>query len=96
MSPEQEAALERIPGWLWEWRDELWEQRCAEVEAFVQAHGQLPRQKSGNRPLVLNEVVLAEWCCTQRQRRRGRGGYAPLNPGQLAALQRIPGWWWAK
>ncbi len=96
LTPEQGAKLEALPGWQWDQRTTEWEQRWQEVAAFVQRHGQLPRQSGGVvRPLVGGERELGTWCAWQRQRQRkqGRKG-APLGPEHAAKVEAIPGWYW--
>ncbi len=59
LSVAQAAALEATPCWQWDPLAENWEQRCQQVAAFVQRHGQLPRCNAGKKqPLREGEQVL--------------------------------------
>jgi hypothetical protein len=88
--PEQETALETIPGWVWEeWQQVPWEQGCREVAEFVQQCGRLPRRKGSEaKPFLPGEKQLGYGCHTQRNRRKCKG--APLSAEQDRALAAIP------
>jgi hypothetical protein len=60
LTQHQEAALEAIPGWVWEeFSIEPWEQRCQQVAAFVQQHGKVPREAAGaSMPFLDGEETL--------------------------------------
>ncbi len=95
LEPEQAEALGIIPGWRWE-ENASWERRRSAVMAFQATHGRLPRACSTpGRPYAPSEELLGKWCYRQRLQKRGTRKPA-LTPGQLAALEAIPGWWWER
>ncbi|GAB4822659.1 hypothetical protein N2152v2_009705 [Parachlorella kessleri] len=90
---EQQALLASIPGWYWDVEDDRWEQQRQKLDAFVRAHGRLPRVRPTPKgPLLEGERELAGWRQRQRQRERGTGIYAPLSAEQQAALKATPLW----
>lgn len=97
LSTEQAAALETVPGWYWAaFEIQPWDQWHQQVAHFVRQHERLPRYyPSSQAPLLSGEKELGAWCNRQQQRVKGpRHIGAPLTPGQQAALQALPGWFW--
>ena len=100
LSAQQAAALSALPGWRWrgaaprvarpaklaaEWQVRLWQ-----VAAFWRQHGRLPGRRSSDS----TERQLAEWCASQRKRRKGQGTFRDLTPAQVEALESLDGWLW--
>ena len=86
LSPERVAALEAVPGWVWEAAAPVtpWPDRLALLGAFVTEHGRLPRAKESYR-----DAKIGSWINTQRANR------SKLPPERIAALEAVPGWVWA-
>ena len=84
MAPERIAALEAVPGWIWEAAD-TWPDSLALLVAFVAEHGRLPTQSESYRG-----VKIGKWIHTQRTDR------STLSPDRVAALEAVPGWVWAE
>jgi len=66
LSDEQKRALEAIPGWSWNPRDDAWLARAEELRMFIAANGRLPREREST------ESALAHWLSRQRVM-RGHG-----------------------
>ena len=89
MTPEREAALEAIPGWVWEADpDAAWQVNCALLRRFVKEHGRLPPAKA-----EYQGVKLGIWLSNQRSTKKGQGDRV-MTPEREAALEAIPGWRW--
>ncbi len=90
LTPEQQRALETLPGWRWDARRsrKSWEERLADLAAY----NRLPRQRKG---CTKEEHELAAWCAHQRGRYRGTlMGYGPMPADRVAALEALEGWCW--
>lgn len=93
LEPEQEAALNATPGWAWSLRDDTWQQRRKQLEAFVRQHGRMPRMRpTPQDPLFEGERQLASWRERQKRRLKGYRGCTPLSDEQVDALEAISGW----
>ena len=89
MTPEREAALEAIPGWIWEADpDAVWQVNCALLRRFVEEHARLPIAT-----VEYQGVKLGSWVSVQRKAKKGQGSYV-MTPEREAALEDIPGWVW--
>jgi hypothetical protein len=85
MSPERIAKLEALSGWVWEAREERWEEGFGYLKAFVEAEGHANvstsyQTKGGYR--------LGQWVSNQRAIK------AKLSPERTAKLEALPGWVW--
>lgn len=88
LPPERIEALEQLPGWTWDARDE-WDEGFAHLRAFAEREGhcQVPsafEAADGHR--------LGQWCAIQRLTYR-QGNLAADRAGLLAA---VPGWSWGR
>jgi len=87
LAPDRVAALEAIPGWVWDVRD-------AKVEAAVAAVGEWLARERARDPLHdqrLNGVPVRSWI--MRWRREQEAG--ELDPVLAARLESLPGWSWS-
>lgn len=78
----QERRLEALPQFIWDPREERWQQRLQDCHQFLADHGQLPRIRSDD----FAEKSLARWMYEQRDRQRNgrlrrdqRAAFAPFN-----------------
>ncbi|GAB4815479.1 hypothetical protein N2152v2_002525 [Parachlorella kessleri] len=98
LTVQERASLASIPGWNW-WpskRERVsWEHRLQQLQEFVQQSGRLPRSTaSSDHPFLPNEKQLGPWALTQRNRYKGHK-QPQLSTEQVAALESVPGWYWA-
>ncbi len=71
LTPEQRAALERLPGWSWDPAEDAWLDRAEELRTFRVTHeGRLPRERDPE------ESALAHWVSRQLVAQR-TGNLAP-------------------
>ncbi|UYK40055.1 hypothetical protein [Microbacterium terricola] len=61
LTPEKRAALEALPGWSWDPRDDAWIARAEDLQLFIQERGRAPRIRSEG-----EERKLAYWHSQQR------------------------------
>ena len=87
LAPERVAALEAVPGWVWEAATPVtpWPDWLALLVAFVEEHDRLPTQSESYRG-----VKIGIWVNGQR------GNRDKLAPERVAALEAVPGWVWAE
>ena len=89
MTPERIAALEAVPGWVWNENDAAWQSKYEEVKAYVEQHGHLPST---------SHKTLGKWINTQRAAYWAQINGTPCNhvmtPERIAALEAVPGWSW--
>lgn len=97
--PDRMAALEAIPGWVWNTKDASWEANFALLERYVAAFGHAdPRIGE-----TVDGVNIARWVSKQRSRINGTSGSADrrggrtganvdLSPQRIARLRALPGW----
>ena len=89
MPPEREAALEAVPGWVWEVDlDAVWQARLDLLRQYVEENKCLPIQKA-----EYQGVKLGNWISIQRLAKKWKGGHI-MTPEREAALEAIPGWFW--
>ena len=98
LTVQEQACLASIPGWGW-WPSQRkhvpWEERLQQVQEFVQQHGRLPRQRARSGvPFLPGEKELGTWVYRQRQRSKGQQ-QPQLSAEEVAALETVPGWYWA-
>ncbi len=86
LSSSRIEALEQIPGWEWEWRDERWDRTFELLEQFV--------ARTGTAHVPLNHVEqgysLGNWVGAQR----GRYHKGRLSEDRVRRLEALPGWIW--
>jgi hypothetical protein len=84
--PERIAALEALPGWTWDPRDDDWQRGLELLRRFVEreGHARVPRnhQEDG--------FALGGWVTKRREDHRRQ----MLKADRLAALEALPGWTW--
>lgn len=86
LRPDRAAALERIPGWIWEPLAYRWSVAVAALRTFAAREGYTRVPDSH----VEGRLRLGEWVVTQRiWRNAGR-----LDPARTAELESLPGWSW--
>jgi hypothetical protein len=89
MLPEREAALEAIPGWVWEVDlDAAWQANYDLLRQYFEEFWCMPSQKA-----EYQGIKLGNWISIQRKAKKGKGGHVML-PEREAALEAIPGWRW--
>lgn len=78
----QERRLEALPQFVWDPREERWQQRLQDCYQFLTDRGHLPRIRSADRA----EKSLARWMYDQRDRQRNgrlrrdqQAAFAPFN-----------------
>ena len=87
MSPEREAALEAIPGWVWNVDlDTTWQTNLGLLRQYIDEFERMPTQKA-----EYQGVKLSTWVSNQRKAKKGKGG---MTHEREAALEAIPGWRW--
>lgn len=95
--PDRIAALEALPGWVWNERDAEWEQHFAQLERWVDANGHAdPRQGD-----LVDGFDIGRWVSKQRSRisgitytdnRRGELRQEKLSDERVQRLRSLPGW----
>ncbi|WBM80183.1 hypothetical protein KIV56_00920 [Cryobacterium breve] len=90
LSPEQEAALEAIPGFAWSPGPDAWNANVQDFGTFFLEHKKVPTTPSADP----REVRLAVWAGEQRALRRGNGTRNPPSAERQAQLENVPGWEW--
>ena len=88
MTPERIAALEAVPGWVWEVDLEAqWQARLEELRQHAAQHGRLPLERSGS---------LGKWVGRQRMDYKAlqRGEPSHMTAERIAALEAVSGWAW--
>jgi len=90
MSPERVAALEAIPGWVWDVDlDATWQTNLGLLQKYIGEFGRLPLQIT-----EYESVRLGRWVNAQRSAKKGGNGVCKMTPEREAALEAIPGWRW--
>jgi superfamily II DNA or RNA helicase len=94
--PDRIAALEALPGWVWNTKDATWEQSFDRVRRFVADHGRMPGASD-----TLEGQNLGRWITKQRSRikggiyedsRWGSRSEVVLSDERIARLRALPGW----
>lgn len=95
--PDRIAALEALPGWVWNERDAEWEEHFAQLVRWVEANGHSdPRQGD-----LIDGFDIGRWVSKQRSRlsgntymdnRRGEVRTEQLSQQRIDRLRALPGW----
>lgn len=80
------ALMAKVPGWSWRVGDAAFESSLAVLRRFVAVHGRTPSQRETH-----DGVRIGAWC--NKRRLQYRSGLLPAD--RAAALEAVPGWWWA-
>jgi superfamily II DNA or RNA helicase len=95
--PDRVAALEALPGWVWNEKDAEWERHFSQLERFVEASGHAD-PRSGD---LIDGFDIGRWVSKQRSRiagntyrdnRNGRVRVEALSEQRAARLRALPGW----
>ena len=80
---ERRARLEAVPGWTWDTREALWEERFSKLRSFVEreGHARVPAQWRES------DFRLGQWVINQRAR-------VQVNTDRARRLEALPGWTW--
>lgn len=84
LTPEREAYLESVPGWVWEAQRQSphdWHEGLELLHDFAKRHGRVPAEKE-----TWRGQRIGRWCAEQRRVRH--------DPASAAALGAVPGWTW--
>ncbi len=86
LTPAQITALETLPGWAWNPREQSWLRGLAALNVYVGIHGNAnPPQDT-----VSEGFPLGRWIADRRTAYRS----GTLTPAQITALETLPGWAW--
>lgn len=96
--PDRVAALESLPGWVWNAQDAEWELHFSQLQRWVAMFGHAD-PRSGD---MVDGFDIGKWVAKQRSRIAGksyvdhrRGGVMrkeSLSPERTARLRALPGW----
>jgi superfamily II DNA or RNA helicase len=81
------SRLEKVPGWVWDPREEMWEESFAKLIDFVNSngHARVPRSF-----VTADGFKLGQW--TQVQRRTYDKGW--MDSERISKLEELPSWPW--
>ncbi|MGV0991177.1 MAG: Helicase associated domain protein [Mycobacterium sp.] len=81
---DRQEQLEALPGWVWDARDEKWNEHYAAVKKYAArvGHARVPATHKEN------GLRLGQWVAVQRNWREN------IPPERIALLEAIPGWSW--
>ena len=84
LTPEREAKLEELPGWVWNPHEARWQRSFEALERFVkrEGHARVPDSHSEG------DIKLGGWVMTQRMNRD------KLSIDRKKRLEALPGWVW--
>lgn len=88
LSPEQRAALERIPGFAWDPIGEAWDSNVKYFADFFAEHGRAPSPSSKDEV----EKRVADWASGQRALIKGVDGRNAPTAQRQKQLNALPGW----
>ena len=86
--PKRVAALEALPGWVWNTRDAEWEANFARLQRWASLVGHAD-PRIGD---LVDGVDMGRWVSKQRSRINGTDGGQPLRADRVARLRALPGW----
>ena len=96
LTEQREAALESVPGWVWDLGEHRWRQQLSQVLALAEHAGGL-RLRDDDTMNIAMQVKLAkeprtvgEWCAAQRIAARTE----TLDATRRHLLEQVPGWRW--
>lgn len=85
LTPAQVQALEELPGWSWNARQDRWADQLDALEDYLAEHRRMPPRGE-----MVDALPLGEWVYEQRRRhRQGR-----LDEERAAELEAVPGFSW--
>lgn len=85
LTPAQVRALEELPGWSWNARQDRWADQLDALEDYLEEHRRMPPRGE-----MVDALPLGEWVYEQRRRhRQGR-----LTKERAAELEAVPGFSW--
>jgi hypothetical protein len=87
LSKERKALLEKLPGWTWNPRSEIWEVGLAKAKEFYKQNGHI-RVSAKYRDA--SDYKLGQWTTLQRAAKR----QGQLDEAEIIELESIPGWVW--
>lgn len=87
LPPPGTVALEQVPGWRWEARDDRWDCGLAALRAYVQRHG----TADAPRDAVVDSFALGTWLVACRSEHRA----GSMPPERIAVLEVLPRWRWS-
>ncbi|WP_157509705.1 helicase associated domain-containing protein [Leifsonia sp. Root4] len=88
LSPEQRAALEGIPGFVWKPHTDAWDSNVKYFADFFAKHGRAPSPSSKDK----REKRVADWASEQRGLIKGVAGRNPPTAERQKQLTALPGW----
>lgn len=86
LSADRTAALERLPGWVWDVLADQWRTWMGFMHKFVAEHG----HANVPFPYEVNGYNLRGWVATQRGLRK----HGKLSEARVRELEGLPGWVW--
>lgn len=86
VDPSRVVQLAALPGWDWNPKLTIWEERFLALQAFT------AREGHASVPIGVSEHRLGPWVSDQRKRYRN----GSLQPDQIARLESLPGWRWSE
>ena len=89
VTPERIAALQQLPGWVWDVLEERWAQGLRLLAAYAQRTG-APNPDASYIEESKNNFTLGAWVNSRRKEHRA----GVLSPSRVAALEAIAGWEW--
>lgn len=90
LAPERVAALEALPGWMWDAREEAWWEKVDLLRDFVETHGRYPHGRE-----MWQGVPLGSFVNTCRTAMTTHDNEWLLKfPERIAGLEALPGWTW--
>jgi hypothetical protein len=90
LSPERGAALEAVPGWVWDVREADFQEGLAALQAFVEREGHARVPGSHVELFQGAEFPLGSWVGNRRvESKTGK-----LSAERTATLEEVPGWVW--
>jgi superfamily II DNA or RNA helicase len=86
LDTDRQQRLEEMPGWMWNSKDDWWEENYSQLVEYSEKHGHARVPKS----YTVNGYKLGMWVSTQRVvYRRGK-----LLPDRQRRLEELLGWTW--